>query len=84
MTGGAGFIGSNFVSSWIVHTGGTVVNLDKLTYAGNLRNLVKEIQSFVHSHFQNIVDILPLVPDVQGVFVEPLPFADVTGNIHVR
>ena len=39
ITGGAGFIGSNFVLDWIVQTGGKVVNLDKLTYAGNLENL---------------------------------------------
>jgi dTDP-glucose 4,6-dehydratase len=39
VTGGAGFIGSNFVLSWLAETGGTVVNLDKLTYAGNLENL---------------------------------------------
>lgn len=38
VTGGAGFIGSNFVLAWVVR-GGTVVNLDKLTYAGNLGNL---------------------------------------------
>jgi dTDP-glucose 4,6-dehydratase len=57
VTGGAGFIGSNFVLDWISETGrsrrpasrdissslyvsGTVVNLDKLTYAGNLNNLM--------------------------------------------
>ncbi|MHB8727688.1 MAG: dTDP-glucose 4,6-dehydratase [Sulfuricaulis sp.] len=39
ITGGAGFIGSNFVLDWIAQTGGSVVNLDKLTYAGNLGNL---------------------------------------------
>ena len=39
VTGGAGFIGSNFVLDWIAETGGTVINLDKLTYAGNLDNL---------------------------------------------
>lgn len=39
VTGGAGFIGSNFVLDWIETTGGNVLNLDKLTYAGNLRNL---------------------------------------------
>lgn len=39
VTGGAGFIGSNFVLNWIANTGGQVVNLDKLTYAGNLANL---------------------------------------------
>jgi len=39
VTGGAGFIGSNFVQSTIAATGEAVVNLDKLTYAGSLRNL---------------------------------------------
>ena len=39
VTGGAGFIGSNFVLSTIAKTGEAIVNLDKLTYAGNLRNL---------------------------------------------
>jgi dTDP-glucose 4,6-dehydratase len=39
VTGGAGFIGSNFVQSTIAGTGEPVVNLDKLTYAGSLRNL---------------------------------------------
>ena len=39
VTGGAGFIGSNFVLDWLVAAGEPVVNLDKLTYAGNLENL---------------------------------------------
>ena len=39
VTGGAGFIGSNFVLDWLAHHDEPVVNLDKLTYAGNLENL---------------------------------------------
>jgi len=39
VTGGAGFIGSNFVLDWLEATDEAVVNLDKLTYAGNLANL---------------------------------------------
>ena len=39
VTGGSGFIGSNFISSWLKHTNGRVLNLDKLTYAGNPENL---------------------------------------------
>ena len=39
VTGGAGFIGSNFVLDWVAATGEPVVNLDKLTYAGNPENL---------------------------------------------
>jgi dTDP-glucose 4,6-dehydratase len=39
VTGGAGFIGSNFVLDWFKHHDETIINLDKLTYAGNLENL---------------------------------------------
>ena len=39
VTGGAGFIGSNFVLDWMREVGEPVVNLDKLTYAGNAANL---------------------------------------------
>jgi dTDP-glucose 4,6-dehydratase len=39
VTGGAGFIGSNFVLDWLAQSDETVINLDKLTYAGNLQNL---------------------------------------------
>ena len=52
VTGGAGFIGSNFVLDWLAGGGGPVVNLDKLTYAGNLENLRSieddERYTFVH------------------------------------
>ena len=39
VTGGAGFIGANFVLDWLGTTQEPVVNLDLLTYAGNLHNL---------------------------------------------
>ena len=39
VTGGAGFIGSCFVRDWLAQSDEPVVNLDKLTYAGNLANL---------------------------------------------
>ena len=39
VTGGAGFIGSNFLLEWLATERSPVINLDKLTYAGNLRNL---------------------------------------------
>ncbi len=39
ITGGAGFIGSNFVLDWLTENDEPVVNLDKLTYAGNVHNL---------------------------------------------
>src|SRR5215467_3500026 len=40
VTGGAGFIGSNFVLDWLTQSDEAIINLDKLTYAGNLENLV--------------------------------------------
>lgn len=39
VTGGAGFIGANFVLDWLAENEEPVLNLDKLTYAGNLENL---------------------------------------------
>lgn len=39
VTGGAGFIGSNFIHYWLKEREGEVINLDLLTYAGNLENL---------------------------------------------
>ena len=39
VTGGAGFIGANFVLDWLAQSDAPVINLDKLTYAGNLGNL---------------------------------------------
>ncbi len=41
VTGGAGFIGSNFVHHWLGQSDETLVNLDALTYAGNLGNLAR-------------------------------------------
>lgn len=41
VTGGAGFIGSNFILQWMECERTPVINLDKLTYAGNLHNLEK-------------------------------------------
>ncbi len=40
VTGGAGFIGANFVLDWLAESDEKIVNLDNLTYAGNLENLV--------------------------------------------
>ncbi len=52
VTGGAGFIGANFVIDWLEAGGETVINFDKLTYAGNLENLARlkgnDSHVFVH------------------------------------
>jgi dTDP-glucose 4,6-dehydratase len=50
VTGGAGFIGSNFVLDWLAGSSEAVVNFDKLTYAGNLDNLVS-LKDDARHHF---------------------------------
>ena len=53
VTGCAGFIGSNFVHAWLESTDENIVNVDKLTYAGNLSNLEMALKDprhlFVHA-----------------------------------
>jgi len=51
VTGGAGFIGSNFIRYWLKkYPADKIVNLDKLTYAGNLENL-KDVENNPHYEF---------------------------------
>ncbi|SFC84567.1 dTDP-glucose 4,6-dehydratase [Massilia yuzhufengensis] len=50
VTGGAGFIGSNFVIDWLAHHDEAVVNLDLLTYAGNVDNLAS-LEGDARHHF---------------------------------
>lgn len=52
VTGGAGFIGSNFVLQWIGQVGTPVVNLDLVTYAGNPENLATLNGDARHVFFQ--------------------------------
>ena len=48
VTGGAGFIGSNFVLDWLAAQSEPVLNLDKLTYAGNMANLASVAKDSRH------------------------------------
>ncbi len=50
VTGGAGFIGSNFVLDWLAQSDEPIVNLDALTYAGNLESLA-DVRSNARHHF---------------------------------
>jgi dTDP-glucose 4,6-dehydratase len=69
VTGGAGFIGSNFVRHLLTaHPDDTVVNLDKLTYAGNPANLADVADSSRYTFVQGDICDAKLVRDVaQGV-----------------
>src|SRR5580693_5430979 len=61
VTGGAGFIGSNFVLDWLAAGGGPVVNLDKLTYAGNPANLTSVAGSPAYTFLHGDICDLELV-----------------------
>ena len=72
VTGGAGFIGSHFVRQWLAEETAPVVNLDKLTYAGNLDSLADTLQNPRHRFIQGDIADLPLV---RRLLVEHCPRA---------
>jgi dTDP-glucose 4,6-dehydratase len=61
VTGGAGFIGSNFVLDWLGQSSEQVINLDKLTYAGNLQNLATLKGNPAHTFIQGDIGNSQLV-----------------------
>ncbi len=63
VTGGAGFIGSNFILHWIERENSRVVNLDKLTYAGNPRNLERIFSNPRYSFVQGDIGDRKLVAE---------------------
>ena len=64
VTGAAGFIGSNFVLDWLKTSSETVINLDKLTYAGNRHNLAKIQDDPRHTLVQGDIGDQTLVPQL--------------------
>ena len=62
VTGGAGFIGSNYVLDWLAQSDETVVNLDKLSYAGNLQNLASLKDNPRHIFVKGDIGDASLVP----------------------
>lgn len=64
VTGGAGFIGSNFVLDWLAIEDELVINLDKLTYAGNLENLATLQGNSQHLFVQGDIGDLDLVTEL--------------------
>ncbi|MFT3778225.1 MAG: dTDP-glucose 4,6-dehydratase [Ottowia sp.] len=61
VTGGAGFIGSNFVLDWLAGSDEPVLNLDKLTYAGNLASLAALRGDARHVFVQGDIGDAPLI-----------------------
>lgn len=69
VTGGAGFIGSNFVLDWLARCDESVLNLDALTYAGNRQNLVSLEQDnrhiFAHGNICDVAFVSELLSKYQ-------------------
>ena len=64
ITGGAGFIGSNFAHHWIEKEKEPLVNLDKLTYAGNVGNLTSILHHPLHTFVQGDIADRSLVKEL--------------------
>ncbi|RMX07346.1 dTDP-glucose 4,6-dehydratase [Allofranklinella schreckenbergeri] len=64
VTGGAGFIGANFVLDWLERVGEPVLTLDKLTYAGNLQNLASLEGDARHTFVRGDIADAALVADL--------------------
>jgi len=64
VTGGAGFIGANFVLDWLAQSDETVINLDVLTYAGNRENLASLAGDERHLFVQGDIGNATLVADL--------------------
>jgi dTDP-glucose 4,6-dehydratase len=62
ITGGAGFIGANFVLDWVANTDEKIINLDKLTYAGNLESLASLQNNPQHVFVQGDIGDDKLLP----------------------
>lgn len=82
VTGGAGFIGSNFVNDWVKLGLGTVINLDKLTYAGNLANLADIEQNPEHIFVQGDIGDNALVASLLKQY-QPRAIVNFAAESHV-
>ena len=73
ITGGASFIGSNFIHAWFGASDEPIINLDRLTYAGNMQNLAglpsSASQRFVHGDIGDraLVDGLLATHEIRAV-----------------
>lgn len=64
VTGGAGFIGSNFILNWIKKYDEKIINLDNLTYSGNLENLKSVGENLNYQFFKGNICDSELVKDI--------------------
>lgn len=82
VTGGAGFIGSNFVLEWLKSSSEPVINLDKLTYAGNLQNLERQSKNPGHTFVKGDIGDKVLVPELLDKY-KPRAILNFAAESHV-
>ncbi len=82
VTGGAGFIGSNYVLDWLAQSDETVVNLDKLSYAGNLQNLASLKDDPRHVFVKGDIGDATLVPQLLTKY-QPRAVVNFAAESHV-
>ncbi len=82
VTGGAGFIGSNFVLEWLAQSDEPVVNLDALTYAGNLDNLRSIADDRRHIFVHGNIGDTTLVADLLSRY-KPRAIVNLAAESHV-
>ena len=82
VTGGAGFIGANFIHTWLACHQGMVVNLDKLTYAGNPENLASLPDQTHHTFIKGDIGDRALVAQLLGDY-RPRAIVNFAAESHV-
>jgi len=82
VTGGAGFIGANFVLDWLKLTDSTIVNLDKLSYAGNLESLASVADNARYHFRQGDIGDQQLVTKILTEF-QPAAIVNFAAESHV-
>lgn len=82
VTGGAGFIGSNYVLDWLAQSDETVVNLDKLSYAGNLQNLASLKDDPRHVFIHGDIGDAKRVPELLAKY-QPRAVVNFAAESHV-
>lgn len=82
VTGGAGFIGSNFVLDWLRMCDEPVINLDKLTYAGNLENLASLQDNARHTFVQGDICDRALIDSMLAMY-KPRAIVHFAAESHV-
>jgi dTDP-glucose 4,6-dehydratase len=82
VTGGAGFIGSNFVIDWLSQSDEVVINLDKLTYAGNLHNIDSLNSNPNHVFIQGDIGNIELIDQLLEKY-QPRAIVNFAAESHV-